>query len=116
MKINHIYEGDCIEVMKNEIDNNSIPLIFADPPYNLSGKSLNLINNTTGGAFYKVNERWDTYDDNEYITDPYLKRLQKITFDLLPKLEWDDTLSKDIYYRIHQDWKTIKFGLEHEDK
>ncbi len=67
MKLNHIYEGDCIEIMEKEIDKNSIPLIFADPPYNLSGKTLNLENNTTGGAFYKVNEKWDTYDYKDYI-------------------------------------------------
>jgi len=67
MKINHIYAGDCIEILQNEIDLGSIPLIFADPPYNLSGNSLNLENNKTGGAFYKVNEDWDIFDDNEYI-------------------------------------------------
>lgn len=36
MKINYIYHGDCIQILNNEIDENSIPLIFADPPYNLS--------------------------------------------------------------------------------
>jgi len=67
MKTNIIYEGDCLSILENNIDKNSIPLIFADPPYNLSGKSLNLTNNHTGGAFYKVNEEWDTFDDNEYL-------------------------------------------------
>ncbi|MDI6756701.1 MAG: site-specific DNA-methyltransferase [Endomicrobiia bacterium] len=67
MKINHIYKGDCTTIMKNEIEPQSIPLIFADPPYNLSGTSLNLANNTTGGAFYKVNEKWDTFDYNDYL-------------------------------------------------
>jgi site-specific DNA-methyltransferase (adenine-specific)/modification methylase len=53
--------------MQNEIEKNSIPLIFADPPYNLSGKSLNLENNKTGGAYHKVNEEWDTFSHSEYI-------------------------------------------------
>ncbi|NCN64828.1 MAG: site-specific DNA-methyltransferase [Candidatus Altiarchaeum hamiconexum] len=67
METNKIYKGDCISIMKNEIEQNSIPLIFADPPYNLSGKSLDLANNTTGGAYYKVNEEWDTFSYDDYL-------------------------------------------------
>ena len=67
MKLNHIYVGDCINIMEKKIDTESINLIYADPPYNLSGKSLNLINNTTGGAFYKMNEKWDTWDYKSYV-------------------------------------------------
>jgi len=66
MKVNHIYKGDCIDVMKEHILDGSIDLIYADPPYNLSGKSLNLINNKTGGPFYKMNEDWDTWDYDKY--------------------------------------------------
>mgnify|MGYP000468804750 CR=1 FL=1 len=67
MEVNTIYKGDCILIMNNEIEKNSIPLIFADPPYNLSGKSLDLENNTTGGAYYKVNEEWDIFSYEEYL-------------------------------------------------
>lgn len=35
-----IYTGDAIDVLKNEIDDSSIDLIFADPPYNI-GKDFN---------------------------------------------------------------------------
>lgn len=75
MKTNHIYIGDCVEVMKKQIDKGSIDLIFADPPYNLSGKSLNLVNNTTGGAFYKMNEDWDTWSPEDYVafTEKWIK-------------------------------------------
>lgn len=67
IKVNHIHQGDCVEVIKNSIRKGSIDLIYADPPYNLSGKSLNLINNTTGGPFYKMNEDWDTWNYNDYV-------------------------------------------------
>ncbi|GMO65165.1 MAG: hypothetical protein Ta2A_13220 [Treponemataceae bacterium] len=66
--INEIIQGDCIPVLENEIQSESVNLIFADPPYNLSGKSLDLTNNTTGGAFYKMNEEWDTFDYGDYVT------------------------------------------------
>jgi site-specific DNA-methyltransferase (adenine-specific)/modification methylase len=67
IKHNHIYQGDCVEVLKKNIEKNSIDLIYADPPYNLSGKSLNLVNNTTGGPFYKMNEDWDTWNYSDYV-------------------------------------------------
>lgn len=67
MKYNFIYQGDCINILRDEIKPASIPLIFADPPYNLSGNSLDLENNKTGGAFYKVNEKWDTFEYSEYL-------------------------------------------------
>ena len=67
MKVNHIYQGNCIEILTEKIEKKQIPLIFADPPYNLSGKSLNLVNNQTGGAFYKVNEEWDTFEGEDYV-------------------------------------------------
>lgn len=35
MQSNKIYCGDCIELMK-EIESDSIDLIIADPPYNVS--------------------------------------------------------------------------------
>tara|TARA_X000001036_G_C20674482_1_gene803665 strand:- start:829 stop:1632 length:804 start_codon:yes stop_codon:yes gene_type:complete len=65
--INKITEADCIAFMKDNIDKESIDLIFADPPYNMSKKKIDLKNNTTGGAYYKVNEEWDKYSDDEYI-------------------------------------------------
>jgi hypothetical protein len=75
MIINDIYHGDCVQIMKELIEKNSISLIFADPPYNLSGNTLKLENNQTGGAFYKVNEVWDTftYDDYVRFTEQWLK-------------------------------------------
>jgi site-specific DNA-methyltransferase (adenine-specific)/modification methylase len=68
MKINHIYLGDCIQIMEKEITKNSIDLVYADPPYNLSGKKLTLINNKTGGPFYKMNEDWDVWEYQTYLT------------------------------------------------
>jgi len=67
MKINHIYLGDCIKIMEEEIPKDSIDLVYADPPYNLSGKALTLINNKTGGPFYKMNEDWDTWKYEDYL-------------------------------------------------
>ena len=66
MNLNSIYQGDCISILNNQIEDNSINLIFADPPYNLSGNKLNLENNQTGGSFYKVNEKWDVFTADDY--------------------------------------------------
>lgn len=68
-KDNHkIIWGDCIPVMKNKVTDNSIDLIFADPPYNI-GKDFN--------------GRKDNLADKEYLTWSYkwldlcIKKLKK---------------------------------------
>lgn len=66
--INEVILGECIEVLNRDIDEKSIDLIFADPPYNLSGNGLNLENNKTGGAYYMVNEAWDKMTPEQYLS------------------------------------------------
>jgi len=75
-----IIQGDCIQVLKNQIQAESINLVFADPPYNLSGKSLDLVNNKTGGAYYKMNEEWDTFNYPDYVafTDAWIKACHNV--------------------------------------
>ena len=68
LPVKKILQGDCIEILNNTIPNESVNLIFADPPYNLSGKNLDLTNNKTGGAYYKMNEDWDTFNYSDYIS------------------------------------------------
>lgn len=68
IKLNKIYKSDCLKFLdKLKEENISPDLIFTDPPYNLSGSNLNLKNNKTGGAFYKVNENWDNMEDDVYL-------------------------------------------------
>jgi len=67
MKTNLTYKGDCIEVLNNNVDEKTIDLIFADPPYNLSGNGLKWEGNKTGGDWYMVNEHWDKMTAPEYL-------------------------------------------------
>ena len=67
MKKNIIYNGDCIEILNKEVNEKSIDLIFADPPYNLSGNGLKWKGNKTGGDWHMVNEKWDKMSEPEYI-------------------------------------------------
>ena len=67
MELNKIYLGDCIEVLNNKIKQKSVDLIFADPPYNLSGNGLKWKGNKTGGDWYMVNETWDKMSATEYV-------------------------------------------------
>jgi site-specific DNA-methyltransferase (adenine-specific) len=39
MDINKIHQGNCLEVMKT-FDDNSVDMIFADPPYFLSNNGI----------------------------------------------------------------------------
>lgn len=67
MKINTIYQDDCVKVLNEKINKKSVDLIFADPPYNLSGNGLKWKGNKTGGDWYMVNEEWDKMTDLEYM-------------------------------------------------
>jgi len=63
IKLNSILQGDCIKKMK-ELPKESVDLVITDPPYNVSGKSkLDLAKNTTGGPWYKMDEKWDMFKD-----------------------------------------------------
>ncbi len=66
-KVNCLYESDCVQVLETQVLSSSIDLVYADPPYNLSGRPLTLVNNRTGGPFYKMNEKWDVWDYQEYV-------------------------------------------------
>ncbi len=65
MKIvkNQLYEGDCLEIMR-QWDDDCVDHCITDPPYNMSkGRGL-------GWAFSShvtMNEEWDTYSRAEYL-------------------------------------------------
>ncbi|NMC99156.1 site-specific DNA-methyltransferase [Ignavibacterium album] len=62
LKLNKIHQGDCIELLK-KIPDNSIDLIFADPPYNLQlNGELFRPNQTKVDA---VNDSWDKFESKE---------------------------------------------------
>ena len=68
MQTNVIHQGDCTDILFKEIVASSIDLIFADPPYNLSGNGLKWENNQTGGPWFMVNEIWDRMNHDDYVT------------------------------------------------
>jgi len=84
MKTNKLHRGDCIKIM-DDIPKGSVKLIITDPPYNASNGGISLPNNTTGGAYHKVNEEWDKFNNySDYIdfTKNWIKKA-------------DETLSED---------------------
>ena len=62
--INKNHFGDCTKIM-DTFPKGKINLILTDPPYNASKGGINLPNNKTGGAYYKVNEKWDKFLGDE---------------------------------------------------
>jgi len=82
MRLNTIYDQDCIKVLKDrsKVKSNSIQLIFADPPYNLSRNGLKSKNSKTGGDFTMVNEDWDKIEEEKYLqfTGEWIKACKKV--------------------------------------
>ncbi len=62
--LNRIFYSDCIEGLSREEFNGQISLIFADPPYNISGKGL--ANVFEHGSWEKINAEWDQKTPEEY--------------------------------------------------
>ncbi|ABP68320.1 DNA methylase N-4/N-6 domain protein [Caldicellulosiruptor saccharolyticus DSM 8903] len=56
----HLFNDDCLNVLK-KIEDNSIDLIFADPPYNLS--SENALTTRAGKPVKCYKGEWDKIDD-----------------------------------------------------
>jgi modification methylase len=78
LPFNSILAGDCIEVM-NALPENSVDLIFADPPYNLQLKGdLHRPDNSKVDA---VDDDWDQFDSfrayDEFTTE-WLKAARRI--------------------------------------
>ena len=78
LPLNRILAGDCIEVM-NALPENSVDLIFADPPYNLQLKGdLHRPDNSKVNA---VDDDWDQFDSfrayDEFTTE-WLKAARRI--------------------------------------
>ena len=63
---NVIYQGDCVDILNSRVTPESVDLIFADPPYNLSGNGLKWLNNQTGGDWFMINEQWDRVSETDY--------------------------------------------------
>jgi site-specific DNA-methyltransferase (adenine-specific)/modification methylase len=82
MQLNKIYNADCLSILNNssKIQQNSVQVIFADPPYNLSGHGLKSKNSKTGGDFTMVNEDWDKMGEAEFInfTNDWIKSSKKV--------------------------------------
>src|SRR6056300_826205 len=76
--LNRILAGDCIEVM-NALPENSVDLIFADPPYNLQLKGdLHRPDNSKVDA---VDDDWDQFDSfaaYDTFTRNWLKAARRI--------------------------------------
>lgn len=78
LTINTIHQGDCVELLK-KIPDNSVDLIFADPPYNLQlNGELTRPNQTKVDA---VNDDWDKFASMEIydkFTHAWLKECHRI--------------------------------------
>ena len=78
--INKIIHGDCIEEMKS-IPDNSVDLIFADPPYYLQLPKGKRLKRADGSEVIPVDNDWDkfeSYDDYDSFTENWLKECQRI--------------------------------------
>jgi len=60
--LNKIIQGDCIEKLK-EFPDNSIDLIFADPPYFLQLPKGKRLKRPNGTEVIPVDDEWDKFEN-----------------------------------------------------
>jgi DNA modification methylase len=84
MFIDKILNCDCVEGMK-KMPSNSVDLVIADPPYNLSSGSKIVCEGNKkiqgmGGEWKKTMENWDTYSLDDYLvfTKKWLNEAKRI--------------------------------------
>jgi SOS regulatory protein LexA len=83
IKLNKIYNMDCFDLMKN-IKDNSIDLIFADPPYNLSKSDFKMKFVKSGGTDLNTNKgKWDKFTDSDF--EDFTKKWLQECFRILKK-------------------------------
>ena len=116
--LNKIVKGDCIEVLK-KLPDNSIDLIFADPPYNLQLQGeLWRPNQTKVDA---VNDEWDkfaNFEEYDNFCKEWIKECRRV---LKPNgiLAFDDwVITKDTkeeeHQKLKQIWQNPSFGTIEE--
>jgi modification methylase len=66
LPLNQILKGDCVEVL-NSLPENSVDLIFADPPYNL--QLQNDLHRPNMSKVDAVNDSWDQFDSFQTYDD-----------------------------------------------
>lgn len=75
MSIITLIKGDCIELLKEQ-KANSIDMIFADPPYNLSGENFLT---TKNGKVAKCDKGdWDVINDINKFNESWLLECQRV--------------------------------------
>ncbi len=75
-----IIHGDCIEEMK-KLPDNSVDLIFADPPYYLQLPKGKRLKRADGSEVIPVDNEWDSfegYEDYDNFTHAWISECQRI--------------------------------------
>jgi len=79
-RLNKIYNMECLEFMKR-IEDDTIDLIFVDPPYNLSKSNFKMKFIKSGGSDLNTNKgKWDKFvpEDYEIFTKKWLSESYRI--------------------------------------
>ena len=80
MGTNRLINGDCISAM-GKISDNSVDLIFADPPYNLQLDKNKILYRKDGSKIVSVKDEWDsfkTFEDYDNFSEAWIKECKRI--------------------------------------
>lgn len=94
MKVNEIHLGNCIDIMKSEIDDKSIDLVITDPPYGINYSS------------FRTNSKKIKNDDNlNWVPDFFETLKDKVKDGSHLYCFCDFEMSADFLIEIRKYWK-----------
>ena len=78
LKANRIMSGDCLTAL-SKLPNNSIDLVFADPPYNLQlDGDLLRPNNTVVDGVHQTWDKFSSFEDYDHFSRAWLSECQRV--------------------------------------
>src|SRR3989338_7700582 len=80
MDVNVLINGDCISEIK-KLPENSVDLIFADPPYNLQLDKNKVLYRGNGTKIVSVKDEWDSFgsfEDYDSFSEAWIKECQRV--------------------------------------
>jgi len=78
MKTNHIYQGDCLEIMKT-FEDKSVDLVLTDPPYGIGINKMGFTNNLQGGVAKRTDYKGMADWDSVKLTKDYFDEIFRVS-------------------------------------
>ena len=101
MELNHIYCGDCLEVMRGMGDN-SVDLVLTDPPYGIGIAKKGTVGGQTGFKGTKLRQYGNQEWDNKIPSKEYFDEIKRISKNAILSFPYKWNVPGNIHHNIDE--------------